>query len=232
MRALCIIPARGGSKRIPRKNVRLLGGRPLLAWPLSQARDAGVFAEVIVSTDDEEIAAIARTEGATVPFLRSAEASDDRASTTAVIEEVLARCGAIQADPFDLVCCLYPTAALVRAAHLRRGYELLAGDPALDSCLSVQAYRHPVERALRIRDGRVTAVDPTALACRTQDLERSYHDAGQFYWCRPAALKANGRLLGRACAPVLLAAWEAVDLDTEEDWQLLERLVAGKVLGA
>jgi len=224
MRALCIIPARGGSKRIPRKNIRLLAGRPLLTWPLSQALKAGVFAEVVVSTDDEEIAAIARAAGASVPFLRSAETSHDHASTTAVIQEVLSRQGA----PFDLICCLYPTAALVRAEHLRAGYELLARDNALDSCLSVQTYRHPIERALRVRDGKVTPIDPSALAMRTQDLESAFHDAGQFYWCRPEAFLANGRLLGNACAPVLLSALEAVDLDTEDDWQLLERLVVGK----
>ena len=226
MRSLCIIPARGGSKRIPRKNMRLLAGRPLLTWPLLQALKAGLFVEVMVSTDDPEIAAIARAEGASVPFLRSAETSHDHASTTAVIEEVLARYAMIGAAPFDLVCCLYPTAAMASEKHLRTGYELLAGDATLDSCMAVQAYRHPIERALRVRDGKVFVIDPAALARRTQDLEGAFHDAGQFIWVRPQALAANGRLIGQACAPVLLSALEAVDLDNEEDWQLLERLFA------
>ena len=232
MRALCIIPARGGSKRIPRKNVRPLAGRPLLTWPLEQAIAAGIFAEIIVSTEDAEIAEIAVAAGASVPFLRSAVTAGDHASTTAVVEEVLARCAENRVQAFDLICCLYPTAALVRAEHLRTGYELLARESSLDSCLSVQAYRHPVERVLRVRAGRVAAADPAMIARRTQDLEPAFHDAGQFYWCRPEALAANGCLLGQACAPILLSPWEAVDLDTEADWEWLERLVAGKALAA
>lgn len=224
MRSLCILPARGGSKRIPRKNVRLLAGRPLLTWPLEQAQLSGVFSEIMVSTDDTEIARIAVEAGAKVPFIRSAETSHDHATTTAVIDEVLAYYSE-RGECFDLICCLYPTAALVRAEHLRAGYELLAGDAQLDSCLSVQAYGHPIERALRVNAGRVVPVDPTALGRRTQDLAPAFHDAGQFYWCRPEALAANRRLLGKACAPVQLSAWEAVDLDTERDWAWLERLL-------
>ena len=223
MRSLCILPARGGSKRIPRKNVRLLGGRPLLMWPLEQAQSAGIFSKIMVSTDDTEIARIAVEAGAEVPFIRSEETSHDHATTTAVVDEVL-HYYSQRGERFDLICCLYPTAALVMAEHLRAGYDLLAGDTRLDSCLSVQSYGHPIERALRVDAGRVVPVDSTALGRRTQDLMPAFHDAGQFYWCRPEALAANHSLLGNACAPVQLSAWEAVDLDTEEDWAWLERL--------
>lgn len=226
MRTLCLIPARGGSKRIPRKNIRPLQGRPLLAWTVALAREAAVFTEVVVSTDDAEIAEIARMAGASVPWLRSPEASHDHAGTGAVITEVLASYRAAGEPPFDLFCCLYPAAVLLRTEHLRAGFERLRDEPQFDSCLSVQAYRHPIERAYHWRGEHVTPVNPATLFTRTQDLEPAYHDAGQFYWSRPDAFARHGRLLGDRCSPVLLAPWEAVDLDSEADWQFLERLLA------
>lgn len=226
MRALCIIPARGGSKRIPRKNIRPLFGQPLLARTIATAKASGAFSDIIVSTDDFEIAAVAREAGAAVPFLRSAETSHDHASTTAVVEEVLGECAKLGFAPFPLACCVYATAVLIRPDQLRAGRDLLARHPEWDSALSVQAYRHPIERAYRIRDGIVSPIDARTVAIRTQDLVPAFHDAGQFYWFRPECLAQNGRLLGRACAPIELGAWEAVDLDSEADWALLERLVA------
>ena len=190
MKALCIIPARGGSKRIPRKNIRPLHGRPLLAWAVAAAREAGCFDEVMVSTDDAEVAALARDCGAAVPFPRLPATATDHATTTDVLREVLAGYASRGQGPFDLACCVYPTAALLQPEHLRTGHDLLLTDPALDSVMAVQAY----------------------------------HDAGQFYWFRPARLAATGKVLGDRCAPVVLESWEAVDLDEEADWQFLERL--------
>lgn len=229
MKALCIIPARGGSKRIPRKNIRPLHGRPLLAWVVAAAREAGCFDEVMVSTDDAEVAALARDCGAAVPFPRLPATATDHATTTDVLREVLAGYTSRGQGPFDLACCVYPAAALLQPEHLRTGHDLLLTDPALDSVMAVQAYRHPIERAYRLRDGFVQAVDPRQHAVRTQDLLPAYHDAGQFYWFRPARLAATGKVLGDRCAPVVLESWEAVDLDEEADWQFLERLSATPV---
>ena len=231
MTTVCIIPARGGSKRIPRKNIRPLHGRPLLGWAVAAAREAGCFDEVMVSTDDAEVAAIARDCGATVPFPRLPATATDHATITDVLREVLAGYAGRGRGPFDLVCCVYPTAVLLQSEHLRAGRDLLLADPTLDGVMAVQVYRHPVERAYRMRDGLVQAVDPRQHAVRTQDLPPAYHDAGQFYWFRPSRLAATGKVLGERCAPVLLEPWEAVDLDEEADWQFLERLSATSVAG-
>lgn len=226
MRCLAIIPARGGSKRIPRKNVRQLHGRPLLAWTVETARTSGLFDEVMVSTDDAEIAAVARGAGAVVPFLRSVGTADDYATTTDVLTEVLAAYAERGAKP-SLVCCLYPAAVLTTPAQLRAGHALLTGDETLDGVMAAQRYRHPIERAFhRAADGTLRRADETQAATRTQDLPVAWHDAGQFYWFRPAVLAETGRLLGARIAPVPLAPWEAVDLDDEDDWAFLERLTA------
>jgi N-acylneuraminate cytidylyltransferase len=224
MRALCIIPARGGSRRIPRKNIRPLRGRPLLGWVIETAQAAGVFCEIMVSTDDAEIAGIAREYGAAVPFPRSLATATDRATTTEVLIEVLANYESAGHGSFALVCCLYPTAALLQPEQLRLGFEKLNHEVALDSVMAVQAYRHPIERAYREHDGLVRQTDPALHDVRTQDLVPAFHDAGQFYWFRPERLATTGEILGERCAPIVLAQWEAVDLDNEADWALLERL--------
>jgi pseudaminic acid cytidylyltransferase len=225
---LAIIPARGGSKRIPRKNIRLLRGRPALAWTIDTARRSGLFDEIMVSTEDEEIAAIAREAGATVPFMRSPRTAGDHASTVEVLVEVLANYAAQGAKPFDLVCSLYPTAVLLEPEHLLAGFRLLEENPDLDSAMAVQVYRHPIERAYRLTDGVVRPIDPRKSAVRTQDLPIALHDAGQFDWFRPARLAATGNLLGERCAPVMLEPWQVVDLDTESDWKFLERLMTSR----
>ena len=228
MRSLCIIPARGGSRRIPRKNIRPLHGRPLLGWAIATAQASGVFDEIMVSTDDAEIAAIAREWGAAVPFLRSQATATDRATTTEALAEVLASYAVAGLGTFTKVCCLYPTAALLRPEHLRLGFEKLCNDDALDSVMAMQAYRHPIERAYRERDGLVRQIDPASHDVRTQDLTPAFHDAGQFYWFRPERFAATGDMLAERCAPVVLEAWEAVDLDNESDWAFLERLASDR----
>lgn len=232
MHCLAIIPARGGSKRIPRKNVRPLHGQPLLAWTVATARACGLFDEVMVSTDDEEIADVARAAGAVVPFLRSADTANDHATTTAVMHEVLSAYAAVGQAP-ALACCLYPAAVLLTPAHLQAGHALLTKDATVDGVMMVQRYRHPIERALHITaDGTLRRVREAHAATRTQDLPESWHDAGQCYWFRPSVLAQTGQLLGTRMAPVVLAPWEAVDLDDEADWALLERLTAGSAPSA
>lgn len=221
MKALCIIPARGGSKRIPRKNIRPFRGRPIIAYPIEAALESGCFDEVVVSTDDEEIADVARAHGATVPFLRSAKNAGDRAGTAEVFEEVigeLRKCG----RTFDSVCGLYATAVLTTAEQLRRGREMLRADPALTGVIPVLRFSYPVQRALVFRDGQVPMLHPEHYDSRSQDLEPIYHDAGQWYWLNVEKFLTIRRLIGAGFAGLPLSEMEAQDIDHEDDWALAE----------
>ena len=220
---LCVIPARGGSKRIPRKNVRPFGGRPMIAWSIDAARRSGCFARIVVSTDDEEIAAVARAHGAETPFMRPAALADDHAGTMAVMAHAVAALEAEGERP-GRVCCLYATAPLVRPGDLARGRDAMAGD--IDYALAVAAFPSPIERALRVSpEGRATMIDPARYATRSQDLEPAYHDAGQFYWGRAAAWREGRPFYGRAPAAIVLPAERVQDIDTPEDWRRAEALV-------
>jgi pseudaminic acid cytidylyltransferase len=221
MKALCIIPARGGSKRIPRKNVRLFAGLPIIAHPITAALQSGCFDEVMVSTDDAEIAEIARAHGATVPFLRSAENSTDHAGSEAVLAEVLLRYRAAGRS-YDWACGLYPTAALATPARLRLGRDRLLADPALTAVLPVQRFSFPIQRAVALRGGRVAMFQPEHLDTRSQDLEPAYHDAGQWYWIRVEPFLRTRELMGPNCAAIVLPENEAQDIDHEDDWALAE----------
>lgn len=219
-RALAIIPARGGSKRIPRKNVRPFAGKPMLQHSVEAARASGCFAEIMVSTDDEEIAAVARTAGATVPFARSAAASDDHAPLATVVIEVL-RSYAERERAFDEVCLLLATAPLVTAARLREGEALLRSSHA-DAVVPVVAFSFPILRALRLKDGRLSFMWPEHELTRSQDLEPAYHDAGQFYWLRTASFLAQRRLFAAHTVAMPLSPVEVQDIDTDDDWALAE----------
>ena len=221
MRALCIIPARGGSKRIPRKNIRPFLGEPIMAHPIRAALASGCFEEVMVSTDDDEIAAVARHAGAAVPFRRSAENAADEAGTIPVLLEVLERYAAVGRE-FDLGCCLYPTAVFAPPALLQRGRDLLLADAATDSVIPVVRYGYPIQRSLRMEDGRLALRWPEHLHARSQDLEPAYHDAGQFYWFRISSLLREGRLLTDTTRGLELPDSEVQDVDNEVDWQLAE----------
>jgi pseudaminic acid cytidylyltransferase len=221
MRALCIIPARGGSKRIPRKNIRPFLGEPIIAHPIRAALASGCFSEVMVSTDDAEIAAVARVAGAAVPFMRSVENASDQAGTIPVLLEVLERY-ASAGQEFDLGCCLYPTAVFATSALLQRGRDLLLADAATDSVIPVVRYGYPIQRSLRMDDGRLAMRWPEHLQARSQDLEPAYHDAGQFYWFRISSLRRDGRLLTGATRGLELPDSEVQDVDNEVDWQLAE----------
>lgn len=218
---LAIIPARGGSKRIPRKNIRPFHGRPILSYPIEAALASGCFAEVMVSTEDDEIAGVARAAGAMVPFLRSAKNADDYAGTEHVIIEVAERYEK-QGRHFDQICCIYPTAALVTAVHLRQGWAMLNGDRELTTVVPVLRFCYPVQRALAIRQGRLPMMHPEYYDTRSQDLEPAYHDAGQWYWLRMEKFAASLELLGPNCAGLVLGEMDAHDIDGEDDWRLAE----------
>lgn len=220
-RSLCIIPARGGSKRIPRKNVRAFRGRPIIAWSIEAARLSNAFDRIMVSTDDQSIAEIARELGAETPFLRSAETSDDHATTSAVLQEVLARFEE-RGETFDLACCIYPTAPFVTGADLAEGRDLLARS-GFDVVMPVAAFSYPIWRSLaREPDGRIVLNFPDNLNARSQDLPDAFHDAGQWYWFSVPTFRNVGALMGEKTGSILLPAEKVQDIDTEEDWRVAE----------
>ena len=220
---LAIIPARGGSKRIPRKNIKPFCGKPMIAWSIEAALKSGCFDRIIVSTDDAEIAEVARSFSAEAPFMRPAELSDDHTGTIPVIAHAIGWVSQHVA-PVDFACCLYATAPFVRAEDLRRGYDLLQQSGA-DYAFSVTSYAFPIQRAIRITaDQRVEMFNPEHFTTRSQDLEEAFHDAGQFYWGRAAAWLASKPIFSHDAAPVTLPRHRVQDIDTSEDWDRAEWL--------
>lgn len=214
---LAIIPARGGSKRIPRKNIKLFCGKPMIAWSIEAALQSGCFDQVVVTTDDAEIAEIAGQCGAQVPFMRPAELSDDHTGTTAVIAHAIDWFAAHGQTP-DQVCCLYATAPFVSADDLRRGLAVFT-ETGTDYAFSVTSYAFPIQRAIRVTQaGRVEMFNPEHFNTRSQDLEEAYHDAGQFYWGKASAWLQGNIIFSTASAPVMLPRHRVQDIDTPEDW--------------
>lgn len=217
---LAIIPARGGSKRIPRKNIKNFLGKPIIAYSIEAALQSGLFEEVMVSTDDLEIAEMAIKYGAKVPFYRSAETSNDFATTMAVILEVVSEYKNHFNKIFDLVCCIYPTAPLIQVQHLKNGLDLLLSKN-LDSVFPVVAFGYPVWRGVEITDeGKTKMVWPEYQNSRSQDLKKVFHDAGQWYWM-------NMKKLGKTAftnntASIILSEEEVQDIDNLTDWKLAE----------
>lgn len=221
--AVAVLPARGGSKRIPRKNIRELDGHPLLWWAVRTCVDSGLFDDVVVSTDDDEIAAVARAAGASVPFNRSEDLSDDHASTVDVIADAVGRLRS-DGQPLDLACCVYPASVFLGADELRGARDLLLATPDADYSAIVCAYPHPVQRALALDGaGRVSFASPEYAGSRTQDLEPRWHDAGQFYWGRATAWLERRPILPNAVGYVVEAS-RVCDIDTEDDWRRAEVL--------
>jgi N-acylneuraminate cytidylyltransferase len=220
-KALCIIPARGGSKRLPRKNIRPFLGRPILAYVIEAALKSGCFSEVMVSTDDDEIAEVAMRHGAEVPFRRSPESSDDLASFPTVLMEVL-REYRKRGREFELTCGCYATAALTTPEHLREGLDKLRADANLSYVVPVVPFGYPIQRALRILSGHIEMVQPEHYGTRSQELEKAYHDAGQWYWMRSNAMFDAIPVLSPSANAVVLSDMDAQDIDTEEDWRLAE----------
>lgn len=224
MTRLAVIPARGGSKRIPRKNVKPFAGKPMIAYAIDVARESGLFDHVLVSTDDDEIAAVALARGAEVPFRRPAELSNDQAATSPVLVHAIGQ--ALQAGwDVQQVCCIYPGVPLLQAQDLRDALALL--DEGLsDFVFPVLAFESAVQRALR-RDaqGRVQPMYPEFTLTRTQDLAPAYHDAGQFYWGTVAGWQ-SGRSAHAGGRSIVLRPQQAVDIDTPDDWARAEALYA------
>ena len=213
MKNIAIIPARGGSKRIPRKNIKPFMGKPIIAYSIEAALQSGLFDEVMVSTDDEEIAEIACGYGAKVPFMRSAETSNDYAGTADVILEVLEMYKE-RGREFDTVCCIYSTAPFVTPERLREAYGKMNSE--IDSVFTCVAYSyHNV-------DGKIRMVSPEYKNARSQDLEPIYHDAGQFYFSRTAPFVESRTFWGKNTAGLVLSELEVQDLDTLTDWTLAE----------
>ncbi len=220
MKRLCIIPARGGSKRIPRKNIKPFMGKPIIAYSIEAALNSGIFEEVMVSTDDVEIAEVARQYGASVPFLRSAETSNDYATTVDVLLEVVNKYKE-QGKSFDVICCLYSTAPFVTSERLKEAASQISD--IVDACFTIVQYSYPIQRSLRINESEhVEMKFPEHLKSRTQDLEKVYHDAGQFYFVKTNSLIAERTVWCKKTAPLILSELEVQDLDTLTDWQLAE----------
>lgn len=224
MSAIAIIPARGGSKRIPRKNLKPFDGVPMIARSIRTALESGLFNEVIVSTDDEEIAEVAKAHGAQVPFLRPAALADDFTGTAAVIAHALDE---LRERPFEFACCIYATAPLLQARFLRKGSDLLRGHPDKSFAFSVSTFGFPVQRALTLDDqGALTPLYPQFRDSRSQDLAEAFQDAGQFYWGRRDAWLRGDALFSSKSLPVVLPRYLVQDIDTAEDWKRAEYLYA------
>ncbi len=220
MKTLAIITARGGSKRIPRKNIKEFCRKPIIAYSIEAALASGVFDTVMVSTDDEEIAAIAKQYGAEVPFYRSEKTSNDFATTADVILEVLEEYEK-RGESFDMVCCIYPTAPFLTAKRLKEAVEKLEAADA-DTLLPVVAFSYPVQRALVVRDEKLVFEYPEYMDSRSQDLEKHYHDVGQFYVLKSEAFKKNKKLMLGNILPYEISEMEVQDIDNQTDWEIAE----------
>lgn len=219
MSRLCIIPARGGSKRIPRKNIKLFLGKPIIAYSIKAALESGLFDEVMVSTDDVDIAEIAKEYGAVVPFLRSAQNADDYATTYDVIKEVLEK---ISPKSYASVCCLYATAPFVTADLLTLAANKLESTD-FETVFPVVEFGFPIQRALHLNNvGGFSFREPAHALTRSQDLAPTYHDAGMFYWFRPETTIKVGKLIGDNASGIIVDALHAEDIDTATDWDIAE----------
>ena len=219
---IAVIPARGGSKRVPRKNIRAFLGRPMIGYAIEVARRSGLFEHIVVSTDDVEVAEVAKAEGAEVPFLRPAALADDFTPTVPVIAHAI-RAGAELGWRIELACCIYPAVPLLQPRALAEALSLLEGCDA-PYAFPVLAYRAPIQRALqRSANGRSAPLRPEYMQTRTQDLPSAYHDAGQFYWGRGEAWLAGRPLHADACT-LVCEEGSVIDIDTPADWALAEAL--------
>jgi pseudaminic acid cytidylyltransferase len=222
---IAIIPARGGSKRVPRKNVREFAGKPMIAWAIEAARASGCFGRVIVSTDDDGVAGLAAGLGAEVPFRRPAELADDHATTSAVLAHAVRWAHAERLRP-SAVCCIYATAPLLRPEEIREGGRIL-GSGDWDFVFAATRFEAPVQRGFeRLPDGGLRMLWPELFSARSQDLPPVFHDAAQFYWGTPEAWLAQRPIFGARSTVVEIPHWRSVDIDTEDDWRRAEALFA------
>ncbi|MBR3834084.1 MAG: pseudaminic acid cytidylyltransferase [Lachnospiraceae bacterium] len=219
-RCLAVITARGGSKRIPRKNIKDFCGKPIMAYSIEAALESNIFDEVMVSTDDEEIKEIALKYGAKVPFMRSEEASNDMATTHEVILEVLRAYKELGTE-FDYVCCIYPTAPFVTKEKLQEGFDKITKEEA-DTVIPIVAFSFPPQRCFIIKDEKVSFKWPENRLKRSQDLEKLYHDAGQFYFLNVERFQESENMIMENTVPIIVDEMEVQDIDNEVDWKLAE----------
>ena len=220
MNNLCLIPARGGSKRIPKKNIKDFLGKPIIAYSIEAAINSNLFSEIMVSTDNEKIAEIAIKYGAKVPFFRTNENSNDFATTFDAIEEVI---GAYRKEniEFDNACCLYPCAPFVNSEKLEEAYEEFKKNKR-DVVFPVIPYSFPIQRAITMRSNKIEMISKEFLSTRSQDLEQSYHDSGQFYFFNIKKVIKNKSLLTDNTGAIIISEMEGQDIDNEIDWKLAE----------
>jgi pseudaminic acid cytidylyltransferase len=223
MSAVAIIPARGGSQRIPRKNLKLFNGEPMIVGSIRKALASGLFERVVVSTDDDEIAEVARAHGADVPFMRPVDLADAYTGTAAVIQHAIRALD----QRYDFTCCLYATAPLLQTRFLRQGLQALQAAPDKSYAFSVCGFGFPIQRALLINDdGSLDSMHPEYRNVRSQDLPAAYQDAGQFYWGRSEAWLRGDVIFSSQSLPVILPRHLVQDIDNEEDWVRAEYLHA------
>ena len=223
MSVIAVIPARGGSKRIPDKNIKPFLGKPIIAYSIEAAKNAGIFDRIIVSTDSKEIASIAKESGAEVPFMRPCELADDQTGTDAVILHALKRLME-DGEKIDYICCIYATAPFVKAEYIIKGYNILR-DKNATSCFSVTTYPFPIFRSLKINSqNRLEMFWPEYREQRSQDLPEAYHDAGQFYWANVKKYLKEKQFYSKDAVPVILPRYLVQDIDTIEDWKTAEKM--------
>jgi len=220
---VAVIPARGDSKRIPRKNIKEFCGKPMIAWPIEVAKESGLFEHIIISTDDEEIAEVAKRFGASVPFIRSKELSDDFSTT----DDVMAHATKWLQDnhgQLTFVCCIYATAPFIQKADLLNAYEIFKTNK-WSYVFSATTFPFPVQRAIkRLNNGGIEMFYPNHYETRSQDFDEAFHDAGQFYMGKPEAWINRERQFGLHSEIIILPKWRVQDIDTIEDWKNAENM--------
>jgi pseudaminic acid cytidylyltransferase len=223
---LCVIPARGGSKRIPRKNIKKFCGKPIIQYAIEVAFECKMFDKIIVSTDDEEIASVARSFGADVPFFRPAPLADDFTATIPVVSHAISEMDALGFKA-NVICCIYATAPFIRPADLIKAANILRNNN-LDYVFSSTLYKHPIERAFTLNNERfVQPFMSNQESVRTQDFEQKYHDAGQYYWGARNAWLEGRKIFSPKSKAFVLPSYLVQDIDTPEDWESAELMWAG-----
>lgn len=222
MNAIAIIPARAGSKRIPGKNIKLFAGRPMIEYPIRTALESGLFNRVIVSTENDQIAEVAMRAGAEVPFRRPADLADDMTHTGEVLVHAL-RALSEDVELPEIFCCIYPTSPFLEIKYLQLGHSLLK-DSGADTVIPVTTFSSPILRALRINNGLLESIWPEYYLSRSQDLEESYHDVGQFYWLKTTSFLEGKSLVTTKSIPLVIPRGIVIDIDTPEDWAVAEQI--------
>lgn len=223
MQNIALIPARGGSKRVPKKNIRNFLGKPIIAYTIEAAKESGCFDRIIVSTDCPEIKEVALSLGVEVPFQRPDDIADDFSTAIDVIKHTITWLKEEKVE-FDLICCLYATAPFMRSSDIILGHEKLTNSPNADYAVTVTSFPFPIQRGVMIKNDRMEMFQPEHFLTRSQDLEESYHDAAQIYWGRPDAFLNDIPVLSKQAIPIVLPRHLVQDIDTEEDWVRAEML--------